>query len=450
MSERSILMWRRTEKLRKRTLGVLFFVVMALFLSTTIAAYNKVWVKVVKVDLITDTVGNALTRNADVKVRGVTVGEVRSSESGGGKVTLHLALDPDKADEIPSNVTARLLPKTLFGERYVDLVWPQQPSGQYLKAGATLQQDASGNAVEVSQLLDSVLPLLQAIPPQYLASTLGALSQALGGQGQALGNTIDRLDHIFRDLNGVMPTLREDIRTFATVADTYSDALPQLVDTFDNLRTTNATIVQKRSQIDTLYSVLTPSSSHTADFLIANRDNIIDVAANSREALELLATYSPSYACTMKNFAALAPRITALFGPDTESPGVHTNIQIVNPRGRYLPNQDEPRWLDNGGPVCLPEGPLGTDLGQYPTGVYNDGAYPVPSRNPGDQNAGHLPPAQFSVYGAGTPTLAGSPAEQKAVGAVMGAASGTSPEQVPGWISRIAAPAMRGSEVSVR
>ncbi|WP_372494182.1 MULTISPECIES: MCE family protein [Nocardia] len=443
-------MWRATEKLRKRTLGVLFFVVMALFLYTTIAIYNKVWVKVVRVDLITDSVGNALTRNADVKVRGVNVGQVRSSESAGGKVTLHLALNPDQADEIPANVTARLLPKTLFGERYVELVWPEQPNGQTLRAGMTLQQDASGNAVEVSQLLDSVLPLLQAIPPQYLASTLGALSQALGGQGDELGSTIDRLDTIFRDLNGVLPTIQDDLRSFATVADTYSDALPQLVETFDNLRTTNATIVQQRSQIDTLYSVLTPTSSHTADFLVANRDNIIDLAADSREALELLATYSPSYACTMRNFAQLAPRITKIFGPGTGMPGVRTNVQFVNPRGRYLPNQDEPRWLDTRGPVCLPEAPLGTDLGQYPTGPFNDGSYPVPSRKPGDQNAGQLPPAQFSVYGSGVPTLAGSPAEQRAVGAVVGAANGVSPEEVPGWISRIAAPALRGSEVSVR
>ncbi|MGV9675363.1 MCE family protein [Nocardia sp. NPDC003482] len=443
-------MWRATEKLRKRTLGILFFVVMALFLYTTIAIYNKVWVDTVKVDLLTDNVGNALTRNADVKVRGVNVGEVRSSESTGGRVTLHLALDPGKAAKIPANVTGRLLPKTLFGERYVELMWPEQPSGQYLKPGAVLHQDASGNAVEVSRLLDSVLPLLQAIPPQYLASTLGALSQALGGQGRELGDTIDRLDHIFRDLNDVLPTLRDDLRSFATVADTYSDALPQLVDTFDNLRTTNATIGQKRSQIDTLYSVLTPTSSHTADFLILNRDNIIDVAADSREALELLATYSPSYACTMRNFAQLSPRITKLFGPGTGMPGVRTNVQIVNPRGRYLPNQDEPRWLDTRGPVCLPEPALGTDLGQYPTGPYNDGSYPVPSRAPGDQNAGHLPPAQFSVYGSGAPTLAGSPAEERAVGAVLGAANDVPPSEVPDWISRIAAPALRGSEVSVR
>ncbi|MFJ1459792.1 MCE family protein [Nocardia sp. N2S4-5] len=443
--------WRSTEKIRVRTLGLLFFVVMALFLATTIAAYNKVWVKTVKVDLVTDTVGNALTRNADVKVRGVNVGEVRSSQSAGGKVTLHLSLSPDKAKKIPSNVTARLLPKTLFGERYVELVWPEQPSGEPLRAGMTLQQDSSGNAVEVSQLLDSVLPLLQSIPPQYLSSTLGALSQALGGQGEELGHTIDRLDTIFRDLNSVMPALQDDIRQFATVADTYSDALPQLVDAFDNLRTLNATIVQKRSQLDTLYSVLTPTSAQTADFILANHDNIINIAADSRTALELLGTYSPTFACTFKNFAQLKPRIDNIFGKGTDLPGSRVSIMLTNTRGRYLPNQDEPRWLDERPPVCFPEYPGGVDSGQYPTGSANDGSYQPPSRNPGDPNIGQVPPAQFSVFGGqAAPTLAGSPAEQHTLGAIYGAANGVSPDQVPSWVTRIGAPALRGSEVSVK
>jgi len=449
MSAAGIQFWRSTEKLRVRTLGVLFFVVMAVFLGTTIAIYNKAFTPVVKVDLITDTVGNALTRDADVKVRGVTVGEVRSTAPAGDQVTLQLAIDPDKAAKIPSNVTARLLPKTLFGERYVDLVWPAQPAG-HLQAGMTLHQDSSGNAIEVSQLLDSVMPLLQAIPPQYLASTLGALSQALGGQGEELGHTVDRLDTIFHGLNGVMPALQGDIHNFATVADTYADALPQLVDAFNDLRTLNATIVQKHSQIDTLYKTLTPTAGRTADFLAANHDNIIDVAADSREALELLAKYSPEYACTMKNFAQLEPRIDQIFGKGTDMPGSRVTIQLVNGRGRYLPNQDEPRWFDTRPPLCVPEYPLGVDPGQYTTGSADDGSYQPPSRNPGDVNSGQLPPAQFSVFGAQQSSLSGSPSEEHALGAIYGAANGISPDQVPTWVSRIGAPALRGSEVSVK
>ncbi|MBF6464378.1 MCE family protein [Nocardia beijingensis] len=443
--------WRSTAKLRTRALGIAFFVVVALFLWTTVAIYNKQFVKTVHVDLITDSVGNALTRNADVKVRGITVGEVRSSSSEGGEVTLDLAIDPDKAQQIPANATARLLPKTLFGERYVDLVIPENPSPQHLTDGLTLHQDVSGNAIELSKLLDDLLPLLQAIPPQDLAATLGALSQALAGQGFALGETVDKLDDAFRQVNVVLPDLQADLRSFAEVAATYSDAAPQLIQALDNLRTTNATIVQRRTDIDVLYATLTPTSATTTDFLIANRDNIVDVAADSRPALEQLAYYSPNYACALANFAQLKPRIDRIFGKGTDLPGSRVTIELTNTRGKYLPNQDEPRWLDTRGPWCIPEMPLGVDPGQYTGGPNNDGSYAVPSRNPGDQQTGHLEPPQFGVHPASKmPTIAGSPMEQQSLGAIYGAANGVAPDQVPGWVTRAGAPAFRGSEVSVR
>ncbi|MET8774474.1 MCE family protein [Nocardia sp. NPDC004654] len=443
--------WRSTEKTRVRLLGIAFFVIVGLFLWTTVAIYNKQFVRTVDVELITDSVGNVLSKNADVKVRGVPVGEVRSSRSEGGKVTLDLAIDPGKAEQIPVNATARLLPKTLFGERYVDLVIPEDPSPQHLTDGVTLYQDASGNAIEISKLLDDLLPLLQAIPPQDLAATLGALSQALSGQGFALGETVDKLDTIFRDINGVLPELQEGLRTFAETAAVYSDAAPQIIDALDNLRTTNATIVQRRSDIDTLYAVLTPTSSSAADFFLVNRDNIIDVSADSRPALELLAMYSPSYPCALANFAKMKPRIDELFGMGTDRPGSRVTIELTNTRGRYLPNQDEPRWLDTRGPWCLPEYPVNVDPGQYTGGPNNDGSYAVPSRYPGDQESGRLPVPQFGVYPAAqVPTLAGSPREQRSLGAIYGAAQGVSPDDVPSWMTRIAAPAFRGSEVTVR
>ncbi|MCP2290439.1 MCE family protein [Nocardia amikacinitolerans] len=443
--------WRSTEKTRVRLLGIAFFVIVGLFLWTTVAIYNKQFVRTVDVDLVTDSVGNMLSKNADVKVRGVPVGEVRSSRSEGGKVTLDLAIDPAKAQQIPVNATARLLPKTLFGERYVDLVIPEDPSPQHLTDGVTLYQDASGNAIEISKLLDDLLPLLQAIPPQDLAATLGALSQALSGQGLALGESVDKLDTIFRDINGVLPELREGLRTFAETAAVYSDAAPQIIDALDNLRTTNATIVQRRSDIDTLYATLTPTSSSAADFFIVNRDNIIDVSADSRPALELLAMYSPSYPCALANFAKMKPRIDELFGMGTDRPGSRVTIELTNTRGKYLPNQDEPRWLDTRGPWCLPEYPVNVDPGQYTGGPNNDGSYAVPSRYPGDQDSGKLPVPQFGVYPtAQVPTLAGSPGERQSLGAIYGAAQGVSPEAVPSWVTRIAAPAFRGSEVTVR
>lgn len=444
-------MWRATATLRVRLLGIAFFVVVALFLWTTIAIYNKQFVRSVDVDLITDSVGNSLTRNADVKARGVRVGEVRSTDTADGKVVLHLAIDPAMAEQIPVNTTARLLPKTLFGERYVALMIPEAQAAQHISDGVTLHQDSSGNAVEVSQLLDDLLPLLQAIPPQDLATTLGALSQALSGQGKALGETLDKLDEILAETNSVLPDLQAGLRSFAEVAATYSDVAPQLVNALDQLRTTNATIVQRRTDIDVLLATLTPTSTTTADFLLVNRDNIIDVAADARPALELLATYSPTYACVLRNFAQIRPRIDQIMGMGTDRPGSRVTIELTNTRGRYLPNQDEPRWLDTRGPSCIPEFPLGVDPGQYVGGPNNDGSYQPPSRYPGQQQIPQLPVPQFGVFPAGkTPALSGSPLERHTLGAIYGAANGVAPQQVPGWLTRVAAPAFRGSEVGMR
>ena len=82
--------------LRRRVLGLVFFVVLALFLAFTIGTFNKTFKDVVKIDLVTDTVGNALPPNADVKVRGLLVGEVRSASTKDGQVTSVLAIEPDK------------------------------------------------------------------------------------------------------------------------------------------------------------------------------------------------------------------------------------------------------------------------------------------------------------------------------------------------------------------
>ena len=83
-----------------------------------------------------------------------------------------------------------MLPKTLFGERYVDLEAPAAPVDGDLHDGALIDQDRSSAAIELERVLDDLLPLLQAIQPDKLAATLGALATALQGRGEQLGNDL--------------------------------------------------------------------------------------------------------------------------------------------------------------------------------------------------------------------------------------------------------------------
>ncbi|MGZ5402646.1 MAG: hypothetical protein ACXWDA_05825, partial [Aeromicrobium sp.] len=63
-----------------RALGVGFIAMLLFFLWLTYAVFNKTFIDIVPVTLTTPTAGASLPSNADVKLRGMIVGEVRSIE----------------------------------------------------------------------------------------------------------------------------------------------------------------------------------------------------------------------------------------------------------------------------------------------------------------------------------------------------------------------------------
>ena len=170
----------------------------------------------VPVTLKVDRVGTQLDPKADVKVRGLVVGSVTSIHTDGDGATVALSLDPKLVDQIPADVTARLLPKTLFGQKFVSLVPPAAPGPRRIAAGAVIGEDRSRSAQEVERVLDDLLPLLQAVRPQDLATTLGALSQALQGRGTSWAGRSCGRTRWSRASNRRCPTSRRTSRRSPT------------------------------------------------------------------------------------------------------------------------------------------------------------------------------------------------------------------------------------------
>ena len=110
--------------------------------------------------------------------------------------------------KLPANVTAQMLPTTLFGERYVDLVLPARPAAARLVSGSVIGQDRSKDAIEIEEVLNNLLPLLAAAEPQQLSLTLNALAQGLKGNGTELGQTLVQLGSYLRRLRPHLPALR--------------------------------------------------------------------------------------------------------------------------------------------------------------------------------------------------------------------------------------------------
>ncbi|VVJ16826.1 MCE-family protein MceA [Amycolatopsis camponoti] len=434
------------QRLRYQVLGLAFLLVAALFIAFTLAVYNKAFTPVTLVKLETDHVGSQLRTGGDVKVRGMLVGEVRSVLAKGDHAELELALDPDKTHVIPRNVSARLLPKTLFGERYVSLQLPGSSQGP-IKAGDVIPQDRSSTAIELQKVLDDVMPLLQAVQPEKLSSTLTAVSTALEGRGKQLGQTLVQLSDYLGKLNPSLPDVKADITGLANVANTYDKAAPDLLQALSDLTTTSRTIVDQRAQLSDLYATVTAASVDLTSFLQVNKDNLIRLTTAVQPTLDVLAKYAPEYPCLLEQLAGEVGPAELAFGKGTAHPEVsRVTIEFAASRGKYLPGVDEPKYEDKRGPRCYPQVPKPGVWPQYPPdGAIKDGSSkPAPPKSP----SGELPAGGGAVGGDGS--IVGSAYESELIALLASPALGTSPGDVPGWAGLLVGPLYRGAEVELK
>src|ERR1700759_5133736 len=108
-------------RMSRRLQGLALLTVVAALIALTILIYNKAlpWQSSDTVYLSAARIGDELTIPADVKLNGVLVGRVSNVSSNGRHATLTMQISPSEMQNIPSNVKARILPKTLFGDKFV-------------------------------------------------------------------------------------------------------------------------------------------------------------------------------------------------------------------------------------------------------------------------------------------------------------------------------------------
>jgi virulence factor Mce-like protein len=437
-------------------MGLLLIAVVAAFFVVTVLFYDKAFTPVVPVTLMADHTGNELSAGSDVMVRGLPVGTVKSISTTGDGAELELSIQPDMVNEIPANVTAQLLPKTLFGERYVDLEIPANPSSTHLTAGTVIGQDRTQAGIEVEKVLDDLMPVLQSVQPQKLSVTLTAISTALQGRGTQLGQTLAQLGTYVGEMNPQLPTLEHDLKALTETTVTYDQAAPSLLGALDDLTTTSQTLVDQRSDLTNLYSTVTNASDNLDNFISANAGNLISLSSNSLPTLDVLARYSPEYTCFLKQMAGIVPSADKAFGKGTNQPGLHATLEITLNRGQYVAGQDTPAYNDNRGPRCYDANPEPNPFPQYaPDGPIQDGStHPTAAKS---SNTGLLgqsdsatqltSPQSASFAGTGVPN---SPAEAQFLGALLAPGMGIQPQDFPGWGTELVGPLFRGTEVNVK
>jgi phospholipid/cholesterol/gamma-HCH transport system substrate-binding protein len=425
--------------------GVVLLAVAAGLVWLSVLAFKQTFTPATHVTVHVHRAALQLLPGSDVKVRGIIIGSIRDITSTGDGADITMRLSPSQARKLPTNVTVRMLPKTLFGEKYVDLVLPAQPSPQHLSDGAVIAEDQTRTTLEIDQALNDLLPVIRAVPPAELNHTLTALATALSGRGEQLGQTIEQLNTYLVGFDPQLPRLRHDMSALAGVARTYTQAADPLLRMLRNLTVTSNTVVDERQQLSAFLDEVTGAANQTHDLLARNADNLIAVNRVNRRGIGLLARYSPEFPCFVKGYAGLVPRI---HNAVPKTPGLnhaaHVVVEFVPSYPTYSNPIDLPQFKDKRGPHCygLPHPPLRLPVKHYKDGTQDDPRFAT-------QGVIGGPPPNATTRGGAPTASAGTAEDRNALNSILGPVYGINSLSVPDIADLLWGPIAHGSTVNL-
>ncbi len=355
--------------------GVTLLAVVAGLIALSILAFNQTFSSATYVTVHLQRAGLQLLPGSDVKVRGIIVGSVQDISSDGTGAELRLRLQPSWAKRLPTNISIRLLPKTLFGEKYVDVMLPAAQASTHLHDGSVIAEDQTKPTLEIDQALNDLLPVLRTVSPVELNQTLTALATAVSGRGEELGRTIEQLDRYITAFDPHLPQLHHDLTALASVSKTYTSVADPLLRILHNLTVTGNTIRDERARLTAFLDDVTGASDETRDLLARNGNEIVSLNRLTKPMLRVLARYSPEFPCFIKGYAKLVPRI---HNAVPKTPGLnhaaHVVVEFVPSFPTYQYPIDLPQFQDKRGPSCygLPNPPHSLPVIRYKDGTQDD------------------------------------------------------------------------------
>jgi phospholipid/cholesterol/gamma-HCH transport system substrate-binding protein len=343
----------------------ILLVVVVSFVWLCLASFAGTLKTFVPVTLTSQRSGLVMESGAKVKLRGVEVGRVAGVDGGREPVRLTLELFPDQIRYIPANVQAEIRATTVFGNKYVDLIYPEEPSAQHISGGAVLR--SRNVSTEVNTVFQTLVDVLKQIDPPKLNAVLTAVAEAVRGRGDRIGMATTAANRVLTAVNPRMETVLDDWRALAGAGDAYGTAAQHILDTLDAASTTSATITRQAGDLNDLLINAIGFSQAGIELIGPARDNLVRAITTLQPTTDLLAKYDPEYTCLLQG-----AKWTLDNGAYQQAGGNGSTIVIDD---AFLFGDDPYRYPDNLPIVAAKGGPGGKPgCGSLPEVAKN---YPV-------------------------------------------------------------------------
>ena len=174
-----------------------------------------------------------LVAGSDVRIAGIPVGKVTAVETSSKGAMVTIGIDPGKGyDPIYTDGTVLIRPKSLLGEKYVDL--QRGVSNVEVPDGGMLPPSQAFTQVEIDQVLNNSDPQTR----QALSANLITLGQGFKGRGG--------------DLNATIPELRLIAEHLTSVSSRFKDRTAQIDHILVDTDTILTSLADEHAQLATL------------------------------------------------------------------------------------------------------------------------------------------------------------------------------------------------------
>jgi phospholipid/cholesterol/gamma-HCH transport system substrate-binding protein len=232
-----------------------------------------------------DAAGQGLLPGSDVKVRGVNIGQVRKIELVDGEALVTLRIKD--GDRVPLDASAVIRPKTLFGEKFVDIdPGASEEAGPFLGDGDEIVNTLGG--FELEEVLTDVYPLLKAVDPAELMTVLGELADGGKDLGESINRSIvngEELTSLFADNADLTRQFLED---FAALSDQLAGSADDLLAVADAGNLALPTINAHEDDVVSLLQQTGRLSRDVADLLEHNQPFVEASLGDGSRTLQLL------------------------------------------------------------------------------------------------------------------------------------------------------------------
>ncbi|KWX21261.1 MCE-family protein MCE1A, partial [Mycolicibacterium wolinskyi] len=196
-------------------------IVIVAVLALTWMQFRGVFEPKTQLTVMSGRSGLSMDPGSKVTFNGVPIGRLSAvnvvESDGDTQAKLTVDVDPRYLNLIPENVHAELRATTVFGNKYISFVSPENPSPARVSAATPIR--AQGVTTEFNTLFETITAISEQVDPIKLNETLTATAQALDGLGDKFGRSIVDGNDILADVNPRMPQIRRDITGLADLGE---------------------------------------------------------------------------------------------------------------------------------------------------------------------------------------------------------------------------------------